>query len=133
MISNALVDFINGHIDGYTITKGVNLFAEQGQGEQNIVVSVTSDIPMSANLTFVRQAPVNIMVKGWSAADGSIIADKICKRLEAMVGEYTYTVKSGVVETYFISGVSVRNWPTIIKRDGGFIFTANVEVAFKSL
>lgn len=132
MISNVIVDYINGAITGYDLSKGNNLFAEQGQGEKTVVISLTSDPPDSSYLSFVRHAALNIIVSGWGAVDGSILTNLICKKIEAMTGEYSYVVKSGVIETYNIAAVSVRNWATIIRRDNNFVYSANIEVHYKS-
>jgi len=146
MISNVLVDYIVGKVSGVTLTKGTNLFAENGRGEKNVVIGTTTDNPITSDLTFVRLAMVNVIVQGYGVAEGFDLTNRVCRVLEGMSGTFTFKIRTianpaypaqpnapatiDEIETYIISSVSVRNWATMIKPDG--VFSANLEIVFKS-
>lgn len=128
MISNAMVDFLNGKSG---LNKKTNLFAENGKGEKHVVISTTTQNALDPTLSFVRHAPISVIVAGYNITDGSILAEFICTELEKMTGTYTYTIKTGVVETYDITSVTVRNWPALTKAEGCITFSANLVVYYK--
>lgn len=123
MISNVIVNVLNSA--GLGLTKGSSLFAEQGQNDKRVVISTTDELG-DPELSFMREAPVGIIVTGWTMAEGSALAERICKTIEAMFGEYTYSN-----ESYDIKSVIIRNWPTVLKADTAITFAANAVLHYK--
>lgn len=123
MLSNVIVDTIDTAIAD--LTKKTNLFAEQGQGDKYVVVSTTTTISPIIDIDVLRESPMNVLVAGWNALEGSRLAESISATVKAMLGTYTYTGSVGVTETYKIKSVIVQNWPTLTQAIPKAIFSSN--------
>ena len=126
MLSNVIVNLLNGTSGGLGLATGTNLFAEQARGDQHVRVGVTTangDEYISAS----RKSNVNILVTGWNINDGYVLASKIASLLLGMEGS-TFTYNNGSqVETYNIAGMTVRTWPTSFTLVDKVVFTTNIE------
>lgn len=122
MLSNTLVNEIASA--GLGLTKGMDLFAEQGTGDRYVVVKTTS--PMGYEGVPVRLASVQVLVKGWTHQAGYLLAERIAQVLAAMTGERTFET-----ETYHLYGVQVRYYPYGFMDNGVLSFTTNLSVSYR--
>jgi len=139
MVSNAIVNHLSGVGGGLILTKGVDLFAEQGRGDQYVVVQTTNTL--GEDITAVRHANINVRVVGWPIMDGSMIAGLVTDKILTMEGN-TYVVvndprtetlqisNNSQTETYRIKSVVIRNWPTLYTAGDKVAFTVNLTVSY---
>jgi hypothetical protein len=126
VLSNIIIDTLEGY--GLELTKATNLFAEQGRGDQHVVVSTGSPTNPVNTLEFLRRTPVNIIVTGWAMKDGWNLAEDICRAVAGMLGEYYYDEN----ELYTVLGVEVVNYPTLLKAAENITFTMNFIVTYRT-
>lgn len=124
MLSNVLAGII--HRAGVGLTLGENLFAEHAKGNQTVVVKVNDQRRLTDSLP-VRQARVQVIVRGWLHTDGYILAEKITKALEAVV-EQDYTYED---EGYHIYNMAALNLPIAIRDGKDVAFSLNFETFFR--
>lgn len=123
MISAAIVNALHGR---HGLTKGKNLFAEQGQGKQCVVISATADLG-DVELDFLHEGHIQVYVQGYRVSQGSLLAWDVTSDILAMLGAYA---NNGLA--FEITGVSVRNWPALIQDPDGPAFSANLTIHFKT-
>ena len=80
MISNAVADELARQITSLTV--GTNLFAESGQGTQYVVVKTTNVVNTAEPIDDFRQSTMQILINGYSANKGAILASQIVKVLQ---------------------------------------------------
>jgi len=130
MLSNTIIDFINGASGGFGLTKGVDLFAEQSRGDKHILVGVTTTTGDDYVPT-LRKSGVNILITGWGVNDGFVLSTKIANKILEMEGG-TFTFNNGSqIETYEIGTIAVRTWPVSFNLLDKVVFTTNIEFHYK--
>lgn len=109
MISHIFVDELNALS---SLTKASNLFAENGRGDQNVVV-ITNDTYLPDNIGIdLRSSKVQVIVKGWSYSNGFKLAEEIATKINATAGEKTY-VNGGDTENYEVKSVAIDSLPIV--------------------
>lgn len=127
MVSNVIVNYLDGA--GLGLTKGSNLFAEQGRNTQHVVVS--ADVRGDESVPEVRHANVSVTVQGFDIGAGEVLARKIAERILTMQGSvFTYD-NGSETESYDIPCVTVRNWPKLYSFKDVYGFSVNIEMSYK--
>jgi hypothetical protein len=126
MLSNILVNALADD-PSLGLTKAVTLFAENGQGDQFVLIRTFSPQPWAVELKDNREASVQVLVKGWSYDDGSALAERIVAAIVAMEGG-TYAYKT---ESYDVQSIVLKKAPFGF-RDGNDVlyFSADFRVYY---
>jgi len=127
MFSNIVVDHLDDNID--TLRKTINLFCEQGVGDQCIVVKTTFDdehmyVP-------VKSANLQILINRYGVYQGHAYYNSIHSLIMNMVGIYSYTNEEDEVETYNIKSVIFNGFtPFKANEDERLSFSLNYTINY---
>ncbi|MFP5214190.1 MAG: hypothetical protein ACLGPL_12520 [Acidobacteriota bacterium] len=121
MITNVFVDVLNRA--GLGLERASTLFAEQGRGERFVVVKTTANVPVSPGLP-LRAASLQVIVRGWSHAEGYALAERIGRAVLAATGEHLFEA-----ERYTVLSIVSRDHPVPFRDGSGALsFTMNFRV-----
>ncbi len=110
---------------GLGLVKGNNLFTEQGQGDQFVVVRTTTIVDQTIEISQVRRGSVQVYITGYRLVDGMTLANQITAIIEALQGDYTFGS-----ENYRIYSVIVKNRPFPFPENGAMKITINFAINF---
>jgi len=105
--------------------EGIELFAEEGQGNRYVVIKTTTEGPTAESIDFLRTAQIQALVVGYRTMDGNLVSEKVSQALQRMTGRQA-GLEDGRV--YKIKAVTVKTFPTMINFDRSW--TANFTVTY---